>query len=296
MLFKPKRLVSPLNVEIGAFVLVGAEFFVSTYSSPFTLITVLASLIILGIILGIALLVGIFQQIIVRVLIGLDYDEKDIQQLTYSCNANFETLLKALTTTSFFKTWKFEPLRNEKELKIYRWSLKTTLTKSTNMILAIAPDNRNEEGAVLSFVAYRKTFNYEIGSAEDKLLIQDFCKILRQDLFDINVIYDLTEDKTANLSVSELAKLYAKQPARSMFGIAKEPIIGVWHISHYYASIIAVTVAIIAGLTLAFIFRWGTVDPNTYLNIIILAILVLLAEIGIPLREVLDRREEKKLK
>jgi hypothetical protein len=298
MIFKPKRLVSPLNVQIGAFVLTGTEFFLSTRNSPLTSFTIMASMVVLTIVAAIAIPVGYIQRFIVRVLIGLDSDEENIQQITYSCNADFEILTEKVLDSVFLNRWKFTTLRDDDFIKLYKWTLKTSITASTNVILAVAPNSAEKEGekfggSVLVFVVYRKTLNYIMGSKDDLALVEDFCKIIRQKLFDIKVIYDLTEDKTIGLEVSKLAKLYAKQPTKSIFGIAKEPIIEVWHASHYHAYAIASFVGIIALLSVAFGLRLGNIDSNTYLNIIILVVLVFLAELGVSLREELTRRPRK---
>lgn len=290
MLFKPKRLVSPLNVEIGAFVIIGIWFFFLTGSDPFTLITVLGTLLTLGFVAVIALPIGYIQRLIVRVLIGLDYDEENIQQITYSCNADFETL-KTVFSSTFLKAWQFKIVRNEEQLAVIKAVLKPSLASSKNVVFALTPDSRDSNQSVLSVVVYRQTLNYVTGSVEDMELMKGFEKIIRQKLFDIKVTYDLTEDKTVGTEIQVLTKLYAKEPTKSVFGVAKEPLIGVWRTSHYYFYAIAVTIAIVFGLTLAYVTR----PSNTYLDSIILAILVLIAEIGIPLRDELNRRGERKV-
>lgn len=296
LIFKPKRIVSPLHIQIGAFVLVASDFVFGYYvNAPFTFVSLLSALIFLVIYALIAVPIGFIQKIIVRLVIGLDYDEENIQQVTYSCNANFETL-KTIFDPSFINAWKFKIVRNEDTLVIIKMVLKSRLTSSTNIVLAMAPDRKNSEQSVLSIVAYRQTLNYVIGSKEDLKLIEGFYKNIRQSLFDINVVYDLTEDKTVGTTESELAKLYAKQPTKSVFGLVKDPLVDVWRTSRYHAYAIAVLIAIMAGVTLAFELKLGGVDANTYLNILVLVVLVFVAELGISLRGELDQRKVRDVK
>jgi hypothetical protein len=273
---------------------VGAQFFIAIGATALTIVSIIASILILFIIALIAIPTGYVQRLIVRVLIGLDYDEENIQKATYSCNIDLETLMQKVLDDSFLKTLRFVAILNESDMKIYKWTLKSGIIASTSIILTITPDIRENHSnrSVLAFVAYRRTFDYLFGLEEDKKLIDNIYEIINNKLFEVNADYGLTEDKNEKFA-SNLAKTYAEYQTKSIFRIVKEPVVGVWHTSHYYFYAIATTLAIIWGLTLADAANFASVGSNTYLNLIILAILVLVAEIGVPLRDELSRRRER---
>jgi len=297
MIFKPKRLVSPLNIQIGAFVIVGSWYLFVTGSTPFTLISILVELETLGIVAIIALPIGYIQRLIVRVVIGLDYDEENIQQITYICNTDFETLTQKVLSNTFLNMLQFSVIREDAEEGIYKRTEKTSFTTSTNIILAILPDNsENKRQCLLSFVSYRKTFDDLTMRKDNEKLIHQFYEVIDGALLKLNPEYGLTEDKSGTTHlVTMAAKTYATYQTKSMFEIARKPVAGVWKISHYYIYAIILTLAIIWALTLAYVGRLGSINPDTYLNSIILGIFVLVAEIGIPLREELNRRGEKRV-
>lgn len=283
LLFQPKRLVSPLNIQIITFATISIYLILSeTTKTPLDLAFFLAALLFFCFFGALAISVGSFQYLAVRWVIGLDFED-NLDCITYSVNADYKTMATKVLHEDFLKTWKFNRTRGIRKILLY----KLHRNSGETIVLALSPDPKDESKSILATVAYQQKFSAICGWKIASNLRNDLVKVLREDLFNINFVYDLTEIDWGGLA-SHSAYNHAKEPACSKVGITKDFFKEVWEISHYYVYAMAITVFALIGTTLGFVFR--LIDPNTYLSMLAAVFLALVAELGISLREELNRK------
>lgn len=288
--FHPKRMVSPFNIQIIALVLFYAIEQYHAYSTmPLNPLNILLSLIIFVIYASVAITIGLIQYIIVRLVIGLDFDSTNIKQVTYSINADFKTVKEQVINSDFLLGWHFRRLNKSDRLIVYEAAWKNRLMDSTHLILAFVPHEYVENSVkkketYLSLLVYRQTFNEITGAYDAAVKIDSFYRLLRGKLFDVNVRYDLTIVKNESTELQLLPMTFAGRAARSVPTIAKGSFKEIWRRSRYHVAVSIILIALVISLTVALWFKIGGIDSNAYWNAIIVIALVFATDVGLALR------------
>jgi hypothetical protein len=299
VLFKPKRMVPPLHIQLLAFFLFCSMLIVSSFSKmPLNSSSILATLILFAIFAFLAIGTGLFQQIFVRLVIGLDYFETSINRATgaFSINADFNTVkTSVLNDIAFTSVHKFKKIIDAENACLYKIVLSQKGSSKKSLVVSLTPDPLESGKSLLSLVGYEQTFDCVQGLEDANYWIENIRKEISYKLFDINVVYDIEAVKDTENHATFLAKQYVKQPSRSIADMAKGSLLEAWQASHYHVLAICVLIAILAFVTVA-LWRnlWG-IDPNTYINILIGVSLVFVAELGISLKEELSHRRARNI-
>ncbi len=142
LFFQPKRLVSPINIQILTSVLFAQIVLNSIMDAELTLdifINIFGNLIFIFIIL---IEIGLFQFLCVRLVIGLNY--KDSVRKSYIINLSPKDVINILKDSNFHKSRKFKILK---------------INKNTNNPLLILRFNDFKEHIIIAFGNYRNEKN-----------------------------------------------------------------------------------------------------------------------------------------
>lgn len=293
LLFQPKRIVSPINIQIGTIVIVSlfivyqqltAMFFVTT-EQEIAFIGALA--LIVFFISAFLIMAGFVQFLVVRWVIGLNFD--NVERTSYIANLAPKQILEALGD-GFLDVWDFNRRKDNPRAKNPIWVLKCHDLYGNSIVLTIGTQTGKANESILATVAYRRSA-YEISTSESasnmqKSIINDIKERLYQ--FDAKSVVSRIE-KTDD-PVSFKAYSHALSVTRSKTESTREFLKS---IPRYYLYAISITIVTLFISTITYGF--GFLDLGTYVSVAVGATIALLVELGVSLREELSHQEIEEL-
>ena len=293
ILFRPKRIVSPVNVQIGTGVAVSFVVFygmVTTMNAAtiFQTLTFLGNLAVVMTFLMLFLgVIGAFQLIFVRWLVGLNLVGMD--RKSYSIDGDVEAVDKA---TREFLAFRGYVRRSDIEKEIL---YKKPSSLSEQVILTLGPDPENNHDSILATVAFHKgTYGIEKSKLSSGFRDSTICEMTTR-LLQNERSFDINEIKDCNFDDSVSAWAYGLAYAPTVSRIPRIETLGalIERIPSFYRALIAVTIVILIGINVAFWTNFGNFDFNTYISITVGLVIALFVEAGVPLREEVFRKKEK---
>ena len=294
LLFHPKQIVSPVNIQIGTSFIVSLFLIYNQLATFGTFPIEQQTNFLLGLILilffacSLLIMAGFIQFIIVRWVIGLNFDS--VERVSFTVNKNPKKVLEILGD-GFLDVWEFSRKKDNPKAKTNPiWILKCHDLYGNSIVLTIGTPTGKTEESILAFVAYHRSA-YAISKSESasnmqKSIINDIKERLTQ--FDSNSEVK-PSDKTDD-PISIRAYNHALTVTRSKTEDIREFL---KRTPRYYLYAIAVTIAIILVSTGAYGF--GFLEVGTYISIAVGAAIALLFELGVSLREELSHQEIEEL-
>ena len=288
LFFHPKRLISPINVQIGTVIVYSTiviyhsstlvDLTFTTYLNLFGSIFILAS---------IAIMIGIFQFIIVRWVVGLNLDSVD--RSSYIINGKLKDIMKALDG-DFISVWGLSRRKENPKAKKPIWILKRKDIFNNHIIIAIGSHPENEEKCILATTSFHLS-NLGISKTEkssarrDSILNDIECRLKKTGL-QLSII-PITE---INDTISYRAYAHAIKVTNSKIDIVK----GFFkNLPKYYKWAIIITILIFVIITVGCYLEY--IDFNTYVGVVIVIIITLFIEVGSLVREELLRKNIEEL-
>jgi hypothetical protein len=287
-LFYPKRLVSPLFVQTGtAFtflsILIYRTMDVSNFTSPNSYSNLVASFVMITtIMVG----VGFIQEIIVKMIIGLNY--YGVDRKSFIIDLAPVDFLKAVEPI-LHDVWKFNRRKdNPKAKKNIIWVLKSRDSEGNITILTVGKSRESDKTTVATVAFHVGAYGVSISDVATKKresLIRDVNGIL-SDKFEQKLKPTESVDDTISLK----AYTHALSITRSKTKIAAEFF---KNIHWYYRLALVLTTIAFAIITACWVFE--IINFDAYITTIIVIVLALIFEFGISLRQEWLSREIEEL-
>jgi len=289
LLQKPKRIISPLNIQLGTVGVFGlvmlTRFLIPFTNYGFTMMTYIQFALSWGffylIFFTLFGIVGFYQTLFVRWWIGVNL--VSLSRQTFRINANFAKVRKQLLTENFVDFFHFRIREDSENLLILKRAGRL------NVVLALTPELRKER-SILAVIAYELSL-YAMESTPPSLELRD------------NVVFNLRgrmqgsafTTHTNETMVMSLAYAVAMEPAKSKF----ERVRGLWeNIPRYFQYAIATTLSTLVVLVpLVYYFQSQlkvTFEFGFFFELEVLISLALMAEIGLGAREELTLRIKRR--
>jgi hypothetical protein len=285
LFFKPKRLISPLNVQIGTYILYSALIIYNTFSlnmNPEFYTDLVLGLVFVGfVILGI----GMFQFFVVRWVVGLNYDSSD--RITYHVNMKPQDVANILGK-NFKRTWKFTYRKEESENEKPAWYLKIKDTFSNYVLVGIGSMVEEPEKCIIATVAFQSdrivwVQKSKTATEERESIINDIIGRLKK----VNPQVTLEKINETSDEISVMTFAYVDSITRSKIGIFRD-IFRI--IPRNFKIAIGITITTLIVLSAACYF--GFIDSNTYVGVMIPTLLALIFEFGIPLKDEFKKKKK----
>jgi len=290
LLFHPKRIVSPLWVQIGTQVIFSTIVITNALSSVSfrelqTYQNLVASLV--GIAL-IAIMVGFVQEIIVKWVVALNFE--DVDRTSFTVDMNPKDFLKVVGDI-LRDVWEFNRRKDNPKAKAENliWVLKTHDRYGNYVILVLGSILRNKNKSTIATVAYHAS---AYGISKSKTASDMRNSIIH----DINGL--LTENAKPNLvlakEVNDTISVKAYNHALAVT-VPKTAIVADFfkRIRRYYLFAMIFTVVVFAAMTLAYVAK--VIMLNDYINSAIIVGIALVFELGASLAEEWHSREEEEI-
>jgi len=284
LLFSPKRIVSPLYVQIGTTSIISmmlAYKVATTISPTVTLIQNLVQTIAFWALLSGE--IGVIQLWLARWVIGLSLDS--IDRVSFLIEGMSPEQLVAVLGDSFINTYYFgKPSQKEKVWIISRQDRRS----KCSMIIAVGEQAGNPNNAIIATVAFQRG-TYAIRKTKRASDIRDeIVNNIRGKLANSNPKIAVTPIPIEQLNdeASSVAYIQAQDITVSKLGVMAEK---AKIIPPYYKVLIVFTLLAMIGLSFAQLLNYGS-----YIELIIALIIALGLEIGIPLREELRDQSSKR--
>ena len=279
LLFQPKRLVSPINIQIGSFALFSI-FVINSYldstQKNYENLFIVMSLIAIYI-----MTIGFIQFFIVRWVIGLNYNDSD--RRAFTINGSPKEIVHILGKNfKFSRNFKAEKKEGDNPIWIFTCfdNLRNTV------IVAFGSFQNNKNKCVLAIVAYRKTMSWISKSQIATNMSVSIKNDIEYRLKEANKKYIIFPLKKVDDFVSSEAFCKIELETMTKF----EVIIDFFRkIPTNFRRAIYITSFISIILTIALSF--GKIDFNNYINVIVPVLIALIIEIGIPLKDVLKTKK-----
>lgn len=291
--FHPKRIVSPINVQVGTATVLSAFLIYSQtanmrITSTIQALELFESLALATIILTFFLVaVGVFQFLVVKWVVALNFDSVD--RMSFLVDGKTEEIMKILGD-EFVDVWEFSRRKDNPRAKKPIWVLKCRDPYGNSIILTLGSYSGDEKKCVLATVAYHKGL-YSISESKTSSgmrvsIINDVRERLRQS----DLKLSLAQMDGVDDPVSSKAYSHALASTLPKTEITKEFF---RNIPRYYLyGIIATSIAL---LSMSAAFALHLLDSGTYVGGVIVLVVALLAELGVSLREELSRQEIEEL-
>jgi hypothetical protein len=285
--FNPKRIVSPINVQIGTGTTLSIMFIYDTLKTmkPTTeaeawqIVGNMAGTIFFLII--VLFLVGAFQFFAVRWLVGSNLVGMD--RKSYSIDGDYGTIDRLLDFLSVRDLRRQTDIENKIIYKMPR-------TYASQVLLVLGPDPKNEHHSILATVAYRKgTYSFEkseyAATLRDSIIAEIYGRLIANDRS-----YEITpiDKDEPDDPISTWANLLASTPTRSRIESAGDLL---EKIPLFYKTLITMTTIALITINIAFWTTYRNFDFNTYVSLTVFLIIALFVEAGIPLREEVFRKK-----
>lgn len=290
-LFRPKRLVSPLFVQIGTMVVLSMYLIEHAFSSnslvfstPIGYSNLTQDLIFMALL---AIAVGFTQEIIVKWVVALNFDSVD--RKSFRVEMNPTDFLK-LTWETLHDVWEFNRRRDNPKAKTsIIWVLKTHDRSGNSVILTIGSVQGNQSESIVATVAYHASA-YGISTSKTASemtdsIIRDVNGLLIQKAKPNLIPVDEVDD-----TISFKAYTHALSVTRPKTEIAADFFRNVhW----YYKFAMIFTAITFVAISLAYITQH--VDSNTYIGAVVVLVIAFVFEFGVALREEWSSREVEEL-
>lgn len=285
LLFRPKRIVSPLNIQIGTAVAISLIliFRMITVTHPQNisqLTTILGNLTsTMAFLTLILIFTGFYQLVIVNWVVGVNFFGLD--KKTYSIIGDvksIDSVLQFLTLRGYAKH-----LGPNEEI-IYK-------KPSNDQVIVSLGSDVHTGNSILATVAFHKGIysleSSKIASAFRDSAIFELSARLALKNSSLKLIEVDTFDDPVSVCAYNCANSYAtsKIPSSDTFGSIIE------RISAFYRAIIAVTILTLIGISIAYWAHFSEFDFNTYITITVGLLIALFIEVGIPLREEVNKKK-----
>lgn len=293
ILFRPKRIVSPVNVQIGTGIAVSFIVFYGMVAAM-KATTMYQTLIFLGnltlamfFLTLFLVVIGAFQLIFVRWLVGLNLVGMD--RKSYSIDGDVEAVDKAIREFLAFRGY-VRRSDIEKEILYRRPS-----SLSEQVILTLGQDPKNKHNSILATVAFHKgTYGIETSKFSSDFRNSTIYEMTTRLLYNERS-FEINEIKDDDFGDPMSAWAYGLAYAPTLSRIPRIETLGtlIERIPSFYRALIAVTIVILIGINVAFWTNFSNFDFNTYISITVGLVVALFVEAGIPLREEVFRKKEK---
>ena len=287
-LFKPKRIVSPLNIQLGTTAVISmiiAGFILTQPPTSLTPHQLSGNFAVSWIFWSLILLVlGFFQTLVVLMVVGLNTEH--LPTLSYSINERFATVAEFFDE-DFLYTTELHVRTRQKEFLM----LEGRYSRGERIILALGRERLDALKSTLATVAYDRRF-YELMASRKAIVKRDsIIRDIKGRLSEKNASVRLEVCEPDDY-VSKKAHDHALIPTRSKISIG---LAVVKSVPRYYLYAIILTFLAFGVVSLAFITGSLQIDIGTYITIVIVFILALLTELGLPLREELAHRRSSEI-
>ncbi len=294
LVFHPKRIVSPINIQIGT-ASVLSSFLIYSQIANMRITSMVQALGILGslaltiIFLTFFLItIGIFQFLVVKLVVALNFESVD--RVSFLIDGKPEKILGVLGD-EFVDVWEFSRRKdNPKAKKNPIWVLKCRDPYGNSVILTLGSYLGDNKKCVLATVSYHKSLYSISRSKTSSGMRASIINDIKERLAQSNLKSSLTQMEGVDDPISFKAYSHALASTLPKTEITKEFF---RNIPRYYLYGIIVTLIALVSMSVAFIA--GLLDNSTYVGGVIVLIVALLAELGVSLREELSRQEIEEL-
>jgi hypothetical protein len=288
LVFHPKRIVSPINVQVGTAFVLSAILIINmldttkptTTSQALTLIGNLSGILIVLALFLVA--VGFVQFLIVRWVVGLNFDS--IDRASFTVKMSPEDFLRTVGDI-LHDVWEFNRRKDNPKAKTnIIWVLKTRDPYGNSVVLTVGSVLGNNNKSVLVTVAYHAS---SLGVSKSKTASEmrnSIINDIKERLMDSKRLTLTPTDIDDHVSVK--ARNHALAITRSKIEITREFF---QSISRYY--LYALIATVIAFLAISIAFAIGLLDSGTYVGAVIVVAVALIFDLGASVRDELSRRE-----
>ncbi len=281
----PKTMVNPILVQIGTIALVIILAMVNISNTQFILPTQFIAVLSFAILLSaiFVIFVGIVQWLIVLWVIRMNYEDSD--RVSYVINMKPKEILHKLGN-SFLDDWGFSREHDVGEI----WVLERNDNERC-LLLELGTHPRDESKSILATVSYEK-----IGATW--LVKSDSAKHLAEVIIDdIERHLDIKfKENTTDLtdSISKLAYANIENLSRSRIEVTW---VFLRKLSRPFKVMLGLTLFLLLGISVLY-FNFNQqkyISSDTYIATVIGLVIVLLFEIGLPLRDELQKRKREEI-
>ncbi len=157
--FYPKRMVSPLNIQILTFGMIVIFSMLITYSvNPLITIHLKDLFAVMMYFFAIIISFGFGQLFLVKLVIGMNGTKDDINQKTYRISLSFEKVESIILDKEFKETWYFKTKRDHDKI-----IMKSKFFTTENILIGLQKDPENKNYCIFSTASYEAKF-YQIQS------------------------------------------------------------------------------------------------------------------------------------
>jgi hypothetical protein len=290
LLFHPKRIVSPLWVQIGTQVIFSAIVITNVmptadFTVPETYGNLVGSLLLTALL---AIMIGFIQEIIVKKVVALNFEDCD--RVSFTVDMNPKDFLKTVGD-DLRDVWEFNRKKDNPKAKPENiiWVLRTNDSYSNYVIITVGSVRGNENKSIIATVAYHASA-YGISKSENASKMRN--SIIR----DINGL--LAENNKPTLSpTEEMDDAISVKAYNHTLAVTrpKTAIVADFfkRIRRYYLFAMIFTIVTFIATTIAWMAK--VIGNSDYINSIILIGVALVVELGASLAEEWYRREEEEI-
>lgn len=291
LFFSPKRIVSPLNIQIFAWMTFAAIEFLHMYNTLYigyyipttSMINTMFSqwVFVAFILCFVFIFAGFVQLFIVRLVVGPNLI--GVSRKTYFINANFKIVDDVIG--------KVEDYRRKEESDGYL-VYKMPIGFVDSVLMVIGSDANDKNQSILATVAYTSgIYSYQqtdaSGAIRDKTVFEIEGRLRH---VDSPAIIKESKDELCD-PISMIAYDLAIKPTRTPFKRTEKL---VSQIPYFYKAVMVVTFILILIVQFAFFTPYIHIDTNTWISTTILLVFAFLAEAVIPLRDEIQQALKKK--
>ena len=278
-LFHPKRLVSPINIQIGTITVFSIVIIYLALNNPLLISpqgfeNLFTSVFFLDVFMG---MIGFIQFIIVRWVIGLNFDS--IERVSYSVNGSVRDIL-AILGNDFLIAHDFSRKKDKQNVENPIWVLKCRDPYGNSVILTIGKHNSDNDKTIIASTSYRTSLygisKSQAATAMRTSIINDAEMRLNRSKLKLT----LTPIENVDDRVSTNAYVHSLAATRSKTEITVEFL---RNIPRYYLYAIIITIIAFVGVTIAF--ASNLMDSNGFVGALVVIVVALIIEIGVPLRD-----------
>lgn len=273
---KPKRIVSPLYIQIGTVslsLLIIANYAINSQmiTTPVFTENLLAFLFVWMLVLGFA---GFFQLVVVRWVVGLNSEDLD-NRMTYLINGELEIVRKAFNK-DFLDVYPFKRVRGVKNIIMRKLHEPTGDT----VILALGENPNNPKESLLATVPFKQSL-YSISNSKKARNIRDAAVgFLEKQIPPRKPPIKFKPRETDDV-ISEKAYAHALSPSQPKI---EAGVSFLQEIPRYYAYLILFTLIALVVATVAYFTKFADFGFSSYLSTVLILIVVLFGEIRLALR------------
>lgn len=290
--FKPKRIVSPLNIQLGtvfAFgVLVLVRILIPFTNYGYSMGTYIGFALAYGFLWIVSLAVfgilGFVQTLFVRWWIGVNLGH--LEPKTFRIDSEFTKIREYIVSEDFKDFWDFHTIDGKTSPNLVRLHSRGL----QNIALALAPDPENNKNSMLALLVYELNL-YAVESTQDSLDLVQHIRYHLEGKFKDSIFTPLESESTVTSAVYAIAK----EPTKSRFEITRD----VWsRIPKYFKYAIVITLltwVFLAPSVYYFQLQLQVVfDFDIFFELEVLIFLTFIGEIVVGARQEIQFRKKKR--